>query len=155
MADESVFAVRQGWKLRRTKVFAESFDALELEVAQLAEADPVNYLSHPKVKLFIRISDLILEEIPLNPNAPEYALGNSLGPSRRHWRRAKFLQRFRLFYRFDSASRTIVYGWMNDENTLRKAGSKSDPYAVFLRRLDRGEPPDDWKALMKNSEGAD
>jgi toxin YhaV len=151
MADEPVFAVRQGWKLRRSKVFAEALDALEREVARLAEADPAGYLAHPKTKLFIRISDLILEEIPLNPNAPEYGLGNTLGPSRRHWRRAKFLQRFRLFYRFESASRTIVYAWMNDENTLRKAGSKSDPYAVFQRRLDRGEPPDDWKALLRDS----
>jgi toxin YhaV len=151
MADKPVFAVRQGWKLRRSKMFAEALDALEREVARLAEADPAGYLGHPKTKLFIRISDLILEEIPLNPNAPEYGLGNTLGPSRRHWRRAKFLQRFRLFYRFESASRTIVYAWMNDENTLRKAGSRSDPYAVFLRRLDRGEPPDDWKALLRDS----
>jgi toxin YhaV len=151
MADEPVFAVRRGWKLRRSKVFAEALDALEREVARLAEADPAGYLAHPKTELFIRISDLILEEIPLNPNAPEYGLGNTLGPSRRHWRRAKFLQRFRLFYRFESASQTIVYAWMNDENTLRKAGSKSDPYAVFQRRLDRGEPPDDWKSLLRDS----
>jgi toxin YhaV len=151
MADEPAFAVRQGWKLRRSKVFAEALDALEQEVARLAEADPAGYITHPKTKLFIRISDLILDEIPLNPNAPEYGLGNTPGPSRRHWRRAKFLQRFRLFYRFESASRTIVYAWMNDENTLRKAGSRSDPYAVFLRRLDRGEPPDDWKALLRDS----
>jgi toxin YhaV len=151
MADEPAFAVRQGWKLRRSKVFAEALDALEQEVARLSEADPAGYITHPKTKLFIRISDLILDEIPLNPNAPEYGLGNTLGPSRRHWRRAKFLQRFRLFYRFESASRTIVYAWMNDENTLRKAGSRSDPYAVFLRRLDRGEPPDDWKALLRDS----
>ena len=31
--------------------------------------------------------------------------------------------RFRLFFRFDSASRIAVYAWVNDENTMRKAGA--------------------------------
>ena len=30
--------------------------------------------------------------------------------------------RFRLFFRFDSASKVIIYAWVNDENTLRKVG---------------------------------
>jgi toxin YhaV len=37
---------------------------------------------------------------------------------------------------------------VNDENTLRSAGSKSDPYAVFQKMLQRGHPPDDWNALL-------
>jgi toxin YhaV len=31
---------------------------------------------------------------------------------------------------------------------LRKAGSRNDPYAVFLRRLEAGDPPDDWAELL-------
>jgi toxin YhaV len=31
---------------------------------------------------------------------------------------------------------------------LRKAGSRNDPYAVFLRRLEAGVPPDDWAELL-------
>ncbi|MGL5139225.1 MAG: type II toxin-antitoxin system YhaV family toxin, partial [Beijerinckiaceae bacterium] len=87
-------------------------------------------------------------EIPRDPNALTYQLGNTLGPSHRHWRRAKFLQRFRLFFRFDSTARIIIYAWVNDENTLRKAGARNDPYAVFLRRLEAGDPPDDWVELL-------
>lgn len=67
------------------------------------------------------------ERDPRNPNSVEYQLGNTLGPAHRHWRRAKFLGRFRLFYRFSTAHRAIVYAWVNDETTLRKANSRTDP----------------------------
>jgi toxin YhaV len=142
------FAERHGWKLYRAGAFAESFDALEEEVSRLAAERPDNYATHPKAKLLRRIGELIFDEIPRDPNAHVFGLGNTLGAAHRHWRRAKFLQRFRLFFRFDSASRIIIYGWVNDENTLRKAGSRSDPYAVFMRRLDAGDPPDRWEDLL-------
>ena len=45
----------------------------------------------------------------------------------------------------------IVYAWVNDENTLRKAGSRTDPYAVFARRLDEGNPPDSWEDLLADA----
>jgi toxin YhaV len=34
---------------------------------------------------------------------------------------------------------------------LRSSGSKSDPYRVFQRMLDRGHPPDDWATLVAAS----
>ena len=38
----------------------------------------------------------------------------------------------KLFFQFNSnAPKTIIYVWMNDETTQRKAGSKTDVYAVF------------------------
>ena len=45
----------------------------------------------------------------------------------------------------------IVYAWVNDQQTLRAAGSQSDPYAVFEKMLGRGQPPDDWAALVAGS----
>ncbi len=42
----------------------------------------------------------------------------------------------------------IVYAWVDDRSTLRKAGAGSDPYAVFGRMLASGNPPDDWPALL-------
>lgn len=144
-------ATRHGWTLLRAAPFAETFDALEADVARLAESDPEGYIRHPKAKLLKRIVDLILDEIPRDPNASGYQLGNTLGPAHRHWRRAKFLQRFRLFFRFDSTARLIIYAWVNDETTLRKAGARTDPYAVFLRRLAAGDPPDNWEQLAKEA----
>jgi toxin YhaV len=56
--------------------------------------------------------------------------------------------RFRLIFRADRASRIVVYAWVNDRDTLRKAGAASDPYAVFVRMLVHGNPPDDWPKLL-------
>src|SRR5277367_109991 len=138
------FAERSGWRLFRHAEFRQTVDQLAGEVERLTVTRPQDWQSHPKAKLLRRILDLIEVEIPRDPNASEFAQGNTLGPTHRHWRRAKFLGRFRLFFRFDSASRVIVYAWVNDENTLRKAGARSDPYEVFRHKLAAGNPPDDW-----------
>ncbi|WP_163065986.1 type II toxin-antitoxin system YhaV family toxin, partial [Acinetobacter baumannii] len=90
-----------GWKLYRASAFAETFDQLQAEVTRLATERPADVASHPKAKLLARIRDLIFDEIPSDPNAHVYGLGKTLGAAHRHWRRAKFLQRFRLFFRFD------------------------------------------------------
>ena len=90
----------------------------------------------------------MLETVPTDPARDEYRQGNTLGPAHRHWRRAKIGRRFRLFFRYDSKAKVIVYAWVNDETTLRSSGSKSDPYAVFEKMLGRGNPPDDWNALV-------
>jgi len=149
------FAERNGWLLFRHAAFRRALDALATEVERLAREHPRDWQAHPKAKLLRRITDLIEVEIPRNPNGPEYALGNTLGPTHLHWRRAKFTGRFRLFFRFDSSSRIIIYAWVKDENTLRKAGARTDPYVVFQRRLEEGDPPDDWGALLADAVAAE
>ena len=148
------FAKAKGWQLCHSKAFADVYYSLRKEGSRLSRADPAGFEHHYKAKILANVIHLIYDEIPSDPNAAKFRQGNTLGPAHRHWRRAKFMQRFRLFFRFDSATRVIVYGWLNDENTLRKAGSKTDPYAVFLRRLDRGDPPDDWFELLRDASGA-
>lgn len=103
------------------------------------------------MKLFTVVRKLVKEIVPTDPNAPEFQLGNTPGSQNRHWRRAKFSGRFRLFYRFHTGSRTIVYAWMNDEGTLCKEGSRTDPYVVFRRMLEGGRPPSDWQDLLEES----
>ena len=139
------------WQLYVHAAFSDTFDALVAEVARLRSADPVRYAEHPKTKLLRRVLDLIEIEIPRNPAAAEFSLGNTLGPAHRHWRRAKFLGRFRLFFRYSSKARVIIYAWVNDENTLRQAGGRNDPYSVFGRLLRRGQPPDDWNTLIRQA----
>lgn len=41
--------------------------------------------------------------------------------------------------------------WFNDEDTLRKAGSKTDMYEVFKRLLSRGQVPSGIKELLAES----
>jgi toxin YhaV len=130
-------------------------DCLILQIRKLDEArarakehDPQNYTANANVKTLAALAKVMLNDVPEDPSRPAYRQGNTLGPEHRHWRRAKFGGRFRLFFRYDSRSRVIVYAWMNDEQTLRKQGSKTDPYATFRRMLDRGNPPDSWDELM-------
>ena len=61
----------------------------------------------------------------------------ALGPDHIHWQRVKkgLPDRYRLFFGFaPDPVKVIVHVWFNDENTLCKAGSKSDLYEAFKRR---------------------
>jgi toxin YhaV len=147
------FAERCAWKLYAHPAFGDALDKLTKTVEQLKSHRPKDYHAHPRAKLLKRVLDLILDEIPRDPNAVEYQLGNTLGSTHRHWRRAKFLRRFRLFYRFSGTYKAIIYAWVDDESTLRKDGSKTDPYSVFEKRLREGNPPDDWDDLFRKSGG--
>lgn len=140
--------VRNGWALLFHPAFQARFDLLIDEVKALKAAEPASWKDHPKAKLLERIRRIVFDEIPMDPDAPEFRQGNTSGVTNRRWRRAKFLQRFRLFFRFDSESKVIIIAWVNDENTLRKAGAKTDPYTVFARQLARGDPPADWPKLL-------
>lgn len=113
--------------------------------------DPQRYSHAPAAKMLKVLAALMFKEIPADPNAQRYRPGHSLGSQFTSWRRAKLLGRFRLFFRFHSKRRAIVYVWLNDERTLRKAGARTDPYAVFAKMLAAGEPPDDFDALLRAS----
>ena len=112
-------------------------------------SDPEGWTGKADTRLVAALRGLLLDRIPRDPLAAEFRQGNTLGRDRRHWFRAKFGgNRFRLFFRADSRAKVIVYAWVNDRDTLRKAGSSSDPYAVFAGMLAGGNPPDDWPALL-------
>ena len=146
-------APKTNWQLYVHPAFRNPFDALTDEVERLAAADPKGYVEHPKAKLLRRIVDLIESEIPRDPGAAEYALGNTLGPAHRYSRRAKFLGRFRLFFRYDSLwgrASSSTRGSI-EENTLRKTGGRNDPYTVFGALLRKANPPDGWDELMKEA----
>lgn len=63
--------------------------------------------------------------------------------------RAKFLGRFRLFFRYDGRAQLIVYAGVNDDRSLRRQGGRNDPYELFRRMSKSGNPPNDWAALLK------
>ena len=91
--------------------------------------------------------------IPRDPTLSDYRQGSTLGDDHKHWFRARFFQQYRLFFRFDSASKIIVYSWVNDEKNKRAYGSKTDAYRVFEKMLDSGHPPDSWSQLLKGAKG--
>jgi len=140
-----------GWTLLFHEAVVAQVRMLAGAYERARKADPKNFRSNANVKLFAAVAKLMLEVIPNDPSRTEYRQGSTLGKEHRHWFRAKFFGRFRLFFRYDSRSRIIVYAWVNDEQTLRKSGGKRDPYEVFSRMLASGNPPNDWAALVKSS----
>jgi toxin YhaV len=113
------------WKLYGHKLFVDQLNKLLTEVNELRIDDPISYESHPKAKFLATINRLIRQTIPENPTAPEFRQGNTLGKANKHWFRAKFHGRYRLFFRFSTQHRIIIYTWLNDEKTLRKAEAKT------------------------------
>jgi len=89
--------------------------------------------------------------IPSNPGNPDFRLGDSLGKEHTHWFRDKFLQQFRIFFRYSTRSEIIAYGWVNDPDTLREYGSTTDAYLVFKKMLDSGRVPSSWDELIAES----
>ncbi len=143
--------VVHGWTVLAHPLFLAQLEALAAEVETLRHKDLAGYASKNASKRLAAILKLAFEVIPQDPARAEYRQGNTLGGDRRHWFRAKFFQQYRLFFRYHGPSRVIVYAWVNDEQTLRSSGSKSDPYAVFEKMLGRGNPPDEWSALVQAS----
>lgn len=140
---------RHGWRLYAHPLFLDQLERLLAAVERAKRSDPQGWQSKADARLLAALCSLVLDRIPRDPLAPEFRQGNTLGKAHRHWFRAKFGgNRFRLFFRADSRARVIVYAWVNDRDTLRKAGASSDPYAVFAAMLAGGNPPDDWPALL-------
>jgi toxin YhaV len=114
------------------------------------------YKSGANAKLLANIVEIALTRIPQDPTMPRTRQGNTLGHNYKHWFREKFSNgRFQLFFRYDQASKIIVYAWVNDSKTLRTYGSANDAYAVFASMLARGNPPDDWSALLAQCQRPD
>jgi len=141
----------QSWRLFVHPLFEAQLERLTKRVERLASKDPQGYRSHPATRLLATITHYIREVIPRDPNSPAFRQGNALGPANRHWFRAKFHGRYRLFFRFSTAHKIIVYVWVSDEGSLRKAGAKTDPYVTFRALLESGEPPASFCELLRRS----
>jgi toxin YhaV len=145
---------RHGWTLFAHPLFLDQLERLTSAAVRARRADPRGWQSNANVRLLAAVRELVLERVPRDPLSAEYRQGNTLGVEHRHWFRAKFgANRFRLFFRADSASRIIVYAWFNNRDTLRKAGATTDPYVVFSGMLARDNPPNDWAGLLASASG--
>lgn len=132
-----------GWTIYAHPLFLDQLEVLIVEVEALRTKDLQGYVSKNSSKRLAAITRLMLKDIPQDPSRKEYQQGSTLGAAHRHWRRAKFFQQYQLFFRFHTRSRLIVLGWVNDIDTKRAYGSKTE--------LASGHPPDDWEELMKEA----
>jgi toxin YhaV len=137
-----------GWTIYLHPLFQQQLDKLTGHVRALQSKDPLHYKEQSATKLLATINRYIREVIPRDPKAAEFRQGNTMGEGNRQWFRAKFHQRYHLFFRFSSQEKVIVYACVNDEDTLRKAGSRTDPYTVFRAMLNAGNPPSTMTELL-------
>ena len=120
--------------------FRRRFDTL---LAAAEKAKRTGRGDHPDVKLLAAVVRLVETIVPADPDHPDFRLVGDLG----RFRRAKgrgLPARYRLFWVFSSRARAIVFLYLNDASSLRKAGARSDPYARFSQLLRRGEVGDDF-----------
>ena len=148
--------VCNGWNLSYFHLFGQTLNQLEAEVTALASTDPKDFHHHPKAKLLKAVIEKVRREVPSGPEHRDFWLGGTLGDSYKDWRRVKHRlpPRYRLFFKFSSEDKRIIYAWLNDESTLRKKGAKTDVYEVFKRMLRRGDVPNGFDDLLKKSAAA-
>jgi len=148
--------VANGWRLYEFAAFKTQKEKLEAAVEARKASDPDGWQSSPDAKLLKAIRHLTGTAIPAAlPDTKDFRHGGTLAGDRKHWFRAKFGNgRYRLFFQFSSTGKIIIYAWVNDEETLRTYGSKTDAYAVFAAMIAKGDPPDTWEDLM-NAVGAE
>lgn len=132
-----------GWLLVGDTHFVSCFRSLECK----AQAESLRGKIGKNTKLLAAVTKVAQEIIPSGPEDPKFLLGNTLGPAFKAWRRVKFLQQYRLFFRYSASEKVIILSWFNDEESLRAYGSKTDAYLVFKAMLESGNPPTNWKEL--------
>lgn len=146
--------VANGWAIYAHPLFLDQLMTLTDEVEVRKRRDPETWRRKNASKRLAAILKLVTTDIPADPGAPQFRQGDTLGSHRKHWFRAKFFQQYRLFFRFDSSRKIIVFVWVNDEDTFRAYGGRSDVYSVFKGMLDSGHPPDDFDAVLNEAKGA-
>jgi len=139
------------WTTGIHPAFELQFNNYKLLAAKAKSKVGEDWVNTRAGKKFLALNKQVREGIPANPSNPEYRLGDSLGVSYTHWFRAKFLQQYRIFFRYSTRSEVIVYAWVNNDDTLRSYGSKTDAYVVFRKMLEAGKVPNNWEELMAES----
>lgn len=107
---------RHGWILLFHDCIVEQLQKLYAAAERVQRSDPAVYESHANVKLLRALTQLIFEVVPDDPARDEYRQDRLRGPEQRHWRSKRFGGHFRLFFRYDSRSRAIIFAWVSREN---------------------------------------
>ncbi len=136
-----------GWTIYAHPLF---LDQLETMIEKARTKDPKGYKKKRAAKLLAAVLKVAFADIPSDPTREVYRQGHTLGAAYKHWFRAKFLQQFRIFFRYQQSAKAkiIVLAWVNDSSSVRAYESPNDAYAVFRNKLERGNPPDDWTSLL-------
>ena len=143
--------VTSEWLLLAHPAFQMEFDEYKKSAVTAISKFGGDWMQTQAAKKFVALKYLAFERIPSNPSNSDFRLGNALGENYRHWFRGKFLQQYRVFFRYSAKSKIVAYGWVNDAETLRAYGSKTDAYLVFKKMLESGRVPNSWDELIEES----
>lgn len=117
--------------LKCHRFYSDRIDALKEEIKELKNSlTDEEFAQHPDVKFAVRVRKATKEIIPEDPDRKEYQLHGDLKKYRRY---KQGLQRYRLFFAFSTTPPIILYLFLNDKFSLRKEGSKNDPYIIFSK----------------------
>ncbi|ACK73897.1 conserved hypothetical protein (plasmid) [Gloeothece citriformis PCC 7424] len=144
--------VINGWSILAHPLFLQQLEELQMQVEDLRQKYPKDYIRKNATKRLAAIVKLAFEVIPQDPTHSNYRQGTTLGDNYKHWFRAKFFQQYRLFFRYHTESKIIVFVWVNDEKSKRAYESNTDAYRIFKKMLESGNPPDDWNDLVKEAQ---
>ncbi|MGY4506437.1 hypothetical protein ACVWYH_010419 [Bradyrhizobium sp. GM24.11] len=124
-----------GWTVYAHPLFLDQFETMIEAVEKARKKDPKGYKKKRAAKLLAAVLKVAFDDIPSDPTRDVYRQGGTLGDDYKHWFRAKFLQQFRLFFRYQQSAdaKVIVLAWVNDDSTLRAYESANDAYAVFRK----------------------
>ncbi|MCX7235171.1 MAG: type II toxin-antitoxin system YhaV family toxin [Burkholderiales bacterium] len=146
---------RHSWNLLFHDGLIEQLQKLQTAAQKAQTQDPQGFESNANVKLFNALAQLMLETVPSDPSRDEYRQGNTMGPAFRHWRRAKLGRRFRLFFRFDSKTRIIIFMAMMEAQTYlakRQARADLNAFDAVMARTG-GEPPREGDRILPAQNG--
>lgn len=144
-----------GWTILLHPLFLDQIQATVSDVERAKLKDAKTYKKKNCSKRLAAILKLAFGAIPHDPASMAYQQGTTLGTIYTHWRRAKFFQQYRLYFRYHNDSKVIIYAWVNSEDTKRAYGSRTDAYTVFAGMLGKGHPPDSWAILKAECEAED
>ena len=145
MPEQSTLVVN-GWTIFAHPLFLDEIETLIDKVEEFKSRDSHSYHKTNAAKRLAAIARLAFRDIPENPTLAKYRLESTLGGNHKHWFRAKFFQQYRLFFRFHSGSKVIVFAWVNDGKNKRtpvapgtgRAGGMTAPTPSFLNDGLRG-----------------
>lgn len=121
--------------VRYHELYFRRIEELKVRVRELkARLPDEEFRRHEVVKLAFRVREAE-KEVAEDPDRPEYLLRDELRKFRRYKRG---LGRYRILYCFSNKPPIIVFLYLNTEASLRKAGSRHDPYEEFKTLLRRG-----------------
>lgn len=140
-----------GWTIYAHPCFLSQYEGQIEKVEALRIKFPDSYQKKADTKILAQMLKAI-QSITHNPRSSDYRPGDAIGEKYTDWSRVKFGNgRYRLFFRYSWESRVIVLAWVNDSDTLRTYGSKTDAYKTFGKMLKGGRPPHNWEHLLKEA----